>query len=269
MTISDEVKKLARARKKLEACWVLRRETGMGLAEAKLIVDTIAAGGEVQLPTTVPSQKTNETPEQCLRHQIETVGRHGGNATLNEQEIRKLQEILMEDEQLLALAKGRFEQCSGVLVATKKRLLFIGRESSDVPRFEEFPLDQIFLVHHKAGQLGQPVKKLFSALGMSPAFGNIEATSSIKIFMTEYRRAEFTDMEEDPARYFQTALIGHVRYRRGEYDTLGSWDELEQLEALWANGAISSEEFAKGERKYLGEIRKKTNQQPAAKRRPN
>lgn len=269
MTIPDEVKKLARAQKRIEACWILRRETGLDLTEARLIVDTIAAGGEVQLPSTVPSPKTNETPEQCIRQQIETIGGHGGTATLNKQEIRKLREILRKDEKLLAFTKGNYEQNNGILLVTNKRLLFISREPSDVPSFEEFPLNQIFLVHHKAGQLRPSVKKLTSALAMSPASGNTEATSSIKLFMTEYRRAEFTDMEEDAARSVNTVLSGYVKYRLEDCDSLGPWDELEQWEALWANGAISNEELAEAKRKYQNEIRKESEQRTAPQRRPN
>lgn len=254
MSIPDEVKQLARAQKKIEACWVLRRETGMGLAEAKQIVDTIAAGGEVQLPTPAPSLPIGETREQRIRRQLDAISGTGGAGVLNEQEIGKLLEILLEDENLLALAKGTYDHCNGVLVATKKRVLFMNREIADGPSVEEFPLDQIYLVHHKARQLSPSVNKLMSAFGITPVWGNLPVTSSIKFFMSDYQRAEFTNMEEDAARSFAKALTGHVRYRRDEYGKLGPWDELEQLEALYDNGVISGQEFADGKRKIEDQI---------------
>ena len=76
-------------------------------------------------------------------------------------------------------------------------------------------------------------------------------------------------MEEDAVRSFSTALTRHVRYRREEHDTLGPWDELEQLEALYADGAISNEELAEGKRTYLDEIRKESERRPTAPRLPN
>lgn len=94
-----------------------------------------------------------ETRVQLIRRQLEDISGEGSADVLTRQEIAKLLEVLLEDENLLALAKGTFENCSGALVATKKRLLFMNRETADEPSVQEFPFDQIYLVHLKARQL--------------------------------------------------------------------------------------------------------------------
>lgn len=79
MKIPDEVKRLARAGqdKKIHAIHALRKATGLGLAEAKEIVETIAAGGEVQIATPAQETPSNQTREQRLRRQLEAIGRAG------------------------------------------------------------------------------------------------------------------------------------------------------------------------------------------------
>jgi hypothetical protein len=83
MRISDEVKRLARAGvdKKIYAIYVLRKESGIDLVLAKGIVETIAAGGEVQLAAPSPEPQSAQTSEQRVRRQFEALrvaGRTGG-----------------------------------------------------------------------------------------------------------------------------------------------------------------------------------------------
>lgn len=156
MMISDKVKQLARAggkNKKLAAIRALRKATGMDLASVREIVETLAAGGEVQLETPAPTSPIGETREQKMRRQLEAISGVEGAGVLNDQEIGKLLEILQEDEDLLALAKGTYDRCSGVLVATQKRLLFMNRDMADGPRVKKFLLDLIYLVRHEAAFL--------------------------------------------------------------------------------------------------------------------
>lgn len=269
MIIPDEVKRLARADEKIKACHALRQETYMGLSEAKQIIDIIAAGGEVQLPTPAPTAPIGETREQHVRRQLEGISDSRRADILADQEITKLLEILLEDENLLALANATFENCSGVLVATKKRLLFMSRETADGPDIQEFPFDQIYLVYLKARQLPLSLNNLMSAFGMTSAITNLPVTSSIKIFMPEFKRAEFTNMEQNAAKSMADVLKFQSKGQHGEYYELGPWDELEQLEALYSNGTISGPEFAAGKRKVQDQIKKQSGRHPKGKPRPS
>jgi hypothetical protein len=156
MIIPDEVKRLTCAGKdkKLDAIQALRRATGMDLALAKEVVETIAAGGEVQLATPPPAPPNEEAHEQHIQRQLKAIGRTESANVLNNEEIGRLLEILQVEEDLLDIAHGSYGNCSGVLVATQSRLLFMNREIIDAPHVEEFPLDSIYLVHHKAGLHG-------------------------------------------------------------------------------------------------------------------
>jgi len=104
---------------------------------------------------------------------------------------------------------------------------------------------------------------------MTSVIANLPVTSSIKIFMSEFKRAEFTDMEENAAMSLADVLRFQAKGQREEYYELGPWDELEQLEALYANGAISTEEFAQGKRKLQNQIQQHSDRHTKGKHRPS
>ncbi len=246
MDIPDEVKKLARSGtdKKIHAIQALRKATGMGLAEAKVIVETIAAGGEVQLPPD-PPRPAGETREQRLHRQLATLCETGCAATLNKEEIAQLLGTLDADEDLVDLAQAGYDYCGGVLVATQRRLLFMN-DKADGRVVEEFPFDSIHLWRRITGPEG----------------------FSVKLFMSDYRRAEFTDMSSEAARSLIEVL---QRYASESLDCgkIDASDEIEQLEALYDNGVISKDELEDGKRKILGRLRRHERRHRRVDRRPS
>lgn len=120
----------------------------------------------------------------------------------------------------------------------------MNREMANGLGIEEFPFNRIHLVHQKDGLLG----------------------SSIKLFMNSYRRAEFTNMEENEAQSLKKVLAHRTRPRFDEIGELGAWDEFEQLEAKYDNGIISNEEFADGKRKLLYEFEQQSRRLARVKR---
>jgi hypothetical protein len=249
MIIPDEVKRLARAGKdkKLQAIWALRRATGVGLALAKEIVETLAAGGEVQLATPAPASSSEDIRKQHFQQQLDAVDRARRAGVLNNEQIGKLLETLHGDEDVLDLAEGTYDNCIGVLVATQNRLLFLSEEMVDGLNVEEFLLDSIYLVHFKAGLHGP----------------------TIKIFMSGYNRAEFTSMKRDIAKSFAECLKARVMFRADELGQLGPLDHLEQIEAMYENGIISTEELVDHRQRILDEIQLQSGQQARGKRRPS
>lgn len=271
MIIPDEVKQLARAGKdkKIQAIHLLRKATGISLKLAKEAVETIAAGGEVQLATPGAVPSSGETREERLQRQLEAFAKAGRVSVPNNEWTEKLLEVLQSDEDLLDLARGAKGDCSGILLTTQRRLLFLRVERSFGPacdrflkRFgispawgnveavpalaleEEFPLESIYLVYHRAGL----------------------HESSIKIFMSDFKRAEFTNMEKDSAMSFARDLQARVEIR---YDEFGQLSPEDQVEALFDHGIISTEELADRKRKILKKIRQQTGRQPRRSRKPS
>ena len=235
MIIPDEVKRLARAGKvsKIHVIALLRAKTGLGLAEAKAIVDTLAAGGEVQLATPASASPGGETPEQRIQRQLEAICTTGRASVLKKEEIGKLLEICAVDEALLWLARGTYYNHSGVLVATQIRLLFMNEEMVDGPDVvEEFLLDNIYLAHHKAGLHG----------------------SSIKFFISGNDKAEFSNVEKDVAQAFVNVLFPRIWFQWNKVYQLEPWDQLEIVEAWYEIGVITSEEFDDRKKRILDRI---------------
>lgn len=236
MIIPDEVKRLARAGKvsKIHVIALLRAKTGIGLAEAKAIVDTLTAGGEVQLATPASASPSGETPEQRIQRQLDAICTTGRASVLKKEEIGKLLEIFAVDEDLLDLAQGTYYNYSGVLVATQRRLLFMNEEMVDGPEVvEEFLLDNIYLAYHKAGLQG----------------------SSIKIFMSGNDKAEFSNVEKDVALAFVKALRPRIMFRCDEFDQLEARDQLEQVDVWYYEmGILSKEEFDDRKKRILDRI---------------
>jgi len=274
MKIPDEVKQLARAGKdkKIHAIHALRKATGLGLAEAKEYVEIIAAGGEVQLSDPAPETPGNEAPGKCLEQQIAAMGRDARRSSIiNKATVReKLLEILQANEDLLDLAQATYDDCSGVLVFTRNRLIFLSERMS----------------------FGTNVDKALKCFGITPVWGNMQAVpvmelkaefplhsiyliylraglyeSSVKIFISGYNRAEFWNMNADAGKAIAEGLRELVEFRTAEIGDLGPEEHLEQREAEWQLGAISNEELAAFRRKILKQIRQLAPQPPAGKRR--
>ncbi len=237
MKIPDEVKKLARAGKdkKIYAIHALRRATRLGLAEAKQMIEIIAAGGDVELPPD-PPRPAGESREQRFRRQLETRVGTRANPKLNDDQIANLLRILQAEEDLLDLARATYDSNRGLLVATPQRLVFVCTDAVTNSKIEEFPLESIHLWRHLKDQLG----------------------SSLKIVMSNFRRAEFTDMSDEAAQSFYDSLEDRF-LDVGSYDcgALGASDEIEQLEALYELCVIFSDELAAGKQKILRRWRKR------------
>ncbi len=177
-----------------------------------------------------------ESRKQRFRRQLETRVGTRTNPELNDDQIANLLSILQAEEDLLDLARAAYHDNRGLLVATLQRLLFVYSDAVTNSKVEEYLLDTIHLWRHKAGPLG----------------------SSVKIFMSDYQRAEFTDMHRDTARSFCESLEGqHLTFASSECGKLDASDEIEQLEALYENGVISTDELARDKQKILDRLRKR------------
>jgi len=68
-------------------------------------------------------------------------------------EVKELPNILWDDEQVLDLVQGFYNNSTGILVATQKRLLFVDKALLGGVKVEDFPLDKISSLQYSTGML--------------------------------------------------------------------------------------------------------------------
>lgn len=245
MVIPDEVKRLARAGigEKINAIQVLRAATGICLAYAKEIVETLAAGGEVQLP---PEPVSNETRGQRVERQLRAICTDGRASVLTSDTISALLALLKDDEDVLGLTFAAYGSSDGVLIVTQKQLLFIDQAVDSEPTVAQYSLDNVCLVHHKVGITGD----------------------SIQVFMGGCSKAEFTNVEKDLARSF-AECISRRATGRDRFEPADEMEHLEWLQALYDSGALSKREYQDRRRPVLDELRRRKRRTAGPNRRPS
>lgn len=158
---------------------------------------------------------------------------------LSRKEVRELPNILWEDEHVERLVQGAYNNGSGVLVATNKRLVFVDKGWTKLV-VEDFPYDKISSIQYKTGL----------ALGtiMIFASGN---NSEIKNVPKDQTRA-FADY----VRARTTGASDHASEQKpptSSDDTSGAdpLDKLERLGRLREQGVLTEEEFQTQKQKLL------------------
>lgn len=146
-------------------------------------------------------------------------------------EVQHLPKILADDERVEAVLAGFYKGGNGLLVATRRRLIFLDKGLLYGLRIEEFPLAQITSIEHKTGLLMGKVI-IFAA-------GN---------------RAEISMVEKAQVQPFLSRLEYLRRPDATQAGPIGrpAVDELERLASLRARGALTEEEFAVAKQKALG-----------------
>ena len=169
-----------------------------------------------------------------IRKQIESL--EGVEKLLGSREIKELPKILHEGEHIEGLVQGWYENGTGLLVSTNKRLLFVDKGLVAGVRVEDFPYDKISSIQYKTGLV----------------FGEITIFAS-------GNKAEIKQVEKSRTR----AFAEYVRAKAGAPsapetaptapppaadDTVS---KLERLAELKAKGILTEEEFAQQKKKLL------------------
>lgn len=74
----------------------------------------------------------------------------GASKFLGRREIKQLPDILWEDETVKKIVQGIYENRSGILVATERRLIFVDKGLFRLT-VEDFPYDRITSVQYQTG----------------------------------------------------------------------------------------------------------------------
>ena len=175
---------------------------------------------------------------------VEMIGRlPGGGVFSARREVKELPKILWDDEQVLDLVQGFYNNGTGILVATQKRLLFVDKGLLGGLKVEDFPLDKISSLQYSTGiVLGE-----------------------ITVF-TSGNKAMIKRVEKRQARSFAEGVRARIegRSHSATVNTLpvssqatapvpaSASDELAKLGALKIQGLLSEEEFTAAKKKLLG-----------------
>jgi len=172
--------------------------------------------------------------QDSIESQIKRIGAGG---LLYRKEIKELPHILWEDEHIEKLTQGWYNNGTGILVATNKRLIFVDKGLVYGLRVEDFPYEKITSIKYKTGlALGEIT--VFTS-GNNSTIENI-LKSHVKPF-AEYVRARIT-RKMDHASAPITQL-------KPDSDHI---TQLERLAALKEKGILTDEEFNEQKRKILG-----------------
>ena len=158
----------------------------------------------------------------------EQITKAGAGTFLHRKEVKELPHILWEDEHLEKIVEGWYNNGTGILVASNKRLIFIDKGLIYGLRVEDFPYDKITSIQYKTGLL----------LGEITIFasGNNATIQSILKGMVkpfaEYARARITHKTEHASAPPTSSPAPD--------DVIS---KLEKLAALKERGILTEEEF--------------------------
>lgn len=172
-----------------------------------------------------------------IMNQIKSL--EGVEKLLARKELKELPAILWEDEKVEDIVQGRYNNHSGVLVATNKRLIFIDKTLLGKLYVEDFPYDKITSIQYKTGWV-------FGEITIYASGNKAEIKDVLKGHVkrfAEYVRARITAPKEHASlSAMQTQSINNVDFL----------SQLERLATLKEKGLISDEEFEAAKKRLLG-----------------
>ena len=86
-----------------------------------------------------------------VRAQIKKVGSTGNLVSRRGREVSELSNILWDDESIVDIVDGRYENRQGILVATDSRLIFISKKGLFGVKVEDFPYSKISTIRYATG----------------------------------------------------------------------------------------------------------------------
>lgn len=156
---------------------------------------------------------------------------------LGKREIKELPSILWEDESVENIIQGTYNNGTGMLIATNKRLIFVDKGMIKL-RVEDFPYDKISSIQYQTGILLGKMSVFTS--GNRAEITNLSKNET-KPF-AEYVRARVTSKSEH---------AGMQRNEKQESKKSNTIEQLEKLAVLKEKGILSNEEFLREKEKLL------------------
>jgi hypothetical protein len=167
-----------------------------------------------------------------------------GGKFVGRREVKELPNILWDDEEVLDLVQGFYNNGTGVLVATQKRLLFVDKGMLGGLKVEDFPLDKISSLQYSVGLLLGEITVFTS--GNKAIIKNVDKVQTRTFAEGVRARIESRAAAAKASAAPQGQPAAHAS-SAGEFI-----DELAKLGALKAEGLLSEEEFAAAKKRLLG-----------------
>jgi hypothetical protein len=168
-----------------------------------------------------------------------------GGKFVGRREVKELPNILWDDEQVVDLVQGFYNNGTGILVATQKRLLFVDKGMLGGLKVEDFPLDKISSLQYSTGFLLGEITVFTS--GNKAVIKNVDKGQT-RTF-AEGVRARIASMSAAPKASAPSPASVQHSPQSTVSDLTG---ELAKLGALKTQGLLSDEEFAAAKKKLLG-----------------
>lgn len=159
----------------------------------------------------------------------------GASKLFGRKEIKELPNILWEDERVEKIVQGFYNNGTGILVATNKRLIFVDKGLLFGIKVEDFPYEKISSIQYSTGML----------LG------------DVTIF-TSGNKAKIENIDKKQARDFGdyvrariTGTKGHASFQNNDVQA-DVVSQLERLAKLKEQGILTENEFTEQKRRILG-----------------
>lgn len=154
----------------------------------------------------------------------------GLESFLARKEIKELPKILWEDEEIVNLVQGFYNNGTGLLIATNRRLIFVDKGMLWGVKVEDFPYDKISSIQYETGIL----------------MGEIDIFAS-------GNRAEIKKITKAKVRPFAESVRARISgastpKKQTEED---KYSKLEKLAELKEKGILSEKEFEAEKKKLL------------------
>lgn len=167
----------------------------------------------------------------------------GGSKALAFREIKYLPQALAADEDVQAAIQGYYENRNGLLVATKRRLLFVDRGLISGVRVEEFPYKSISSVKYETGMMFGTIRVFVS--------GNTAEISYLDKAQTRSFVARLDELRNGPSPIAVPPPMPTAAPARAK-DSDQMIERLQKLTDLHKSGALSDDEFRAAKAKLLG-----------------
>jgi hypothetical protein len=169
-----------------------------------------------------------------------------GGKFVGRREVKELPNILWDDEQVLDLVQGFYNNGTGILVSTQKRLLFVDKGLLGGLKVEDFPLDKISSLQYSVGMLLGEITVFTS--GNKAVIKNVDKGLT-RTFSEGVRARIHSGQTKSQA---PPATVPSIPSPQPSIHMTGLTGELMRLGEMKTAGLLSDDEFSAAKRKLLG-----------------
>ncbi len=170
-----------------------------------------------------------------IKEQIKNLNLSNASQFLGRKEINELPQILAVNENVNNIVQGTYNNGSGILVSTNRRLIFIDKGLLYGLKVEDFPHDKISSIQYETGLLLAKIK--IHTSGNIALIDNVEKSSARQF--SEFVRDYISQPKQQEQIVVQTPSETSIL------------DQLEKLGKLKEMGILTEEEFSDQKKKLL------------------